>query len=386
MNRFNLSVPCHFGVESVLKKEIIDLGYEPSEIMDGRIIFPGDEEAVARVNIGSRVGQRVLINVGDFEARTFTELHDLTMELPWEDYIPKNGRCWVTKATSVKSALFSPSDIQSVMKAAIAKRLCKHYHIERLSEDGADYPLRVFIHKDRVFTGLDTTGESLHKRGYRKHTPTAPIAENLACALIKLTPWKGDRILVDPFCGSGTFPIEAALMAANIAPGAYRDFTAMDWGHLIKASYWNDAIAEAREGENRNIKTRLHGYDIDGRVVDMARENARLAGVDHLIHFQQRSVSELSHSGQYGFIITNPPYGERLEDESTLPAIYRDLGERYRTLKDWSLFLITSYEKAQECIGKKASKNRKIYNGMVKTYFYQYLGAKPRGAKIQDAQ
>lgn len=385
MNRYTISVPCHFGIESVLKREIQDLGYEPSEVMDGRVVFPGDEEAVARVNIGSRTGQRVLINVGDFTALTFTELHDKTRDIPWEEYIPRNGKCWVAKASSVKSALFSPSDIQSVMKAAIAKRLCEHYHLERLPEDGAAYPLRVFIHKDRVMIGLDTTGESLHKRGYRKHTPPAPIAENLAAALLKLTPWKPGRILVDPFCGSGTIPIEAALMEANISPGAYREFTAMDWGHLVHARYWEDAVTEAKDEEDRSVRPQLQGYDIDESVIEMARANAKLAGVEELIHFQKRPVSELAHSGRYGFIVTNPPYGERMESEDTLPGIYRELGERFRNLKDWSLYFITSFEKAQEAVGRRAPKNRKIYNGMVKTYFYQYPGAKPPARKQENA-
>lgn len=381
MNRFNLTIPCHFGVESVLKNEIIDLGYEPTEVMDGRIIFRGDEEAVARVNINSRCGQRVLINLGDFTANSYDELFEKTRALPWEDYIPKNGKVWVTKASNVKGVLYSPSDIQSIMKKAIAVRLCQHYGLERLPEDGAAFPLRVFINKDRVMTGLDTTGDSLHKRGYRKHTPKAPIAENLAASLIKLTPWRGGRILVDPFCGSGTFLIEAALMAANIAPGVHRDFTAMDWGHLIKAQNWNEARQEALEEETREeaagYQGLLQGYDIDGGVIEMARENAKLAGVENMIHFQKRSVSELSHSGHYGFIITNPPYGERMEDDTTLPPLYRDLGLRFEALKDWSMYIITSYEKAQQYIGKKAPKNRKIYNGMVKTYFYQYPGPKP---------
>lgn len=243
--------------------------------------------------------------------------------------------------------------------------------------DGAQYPIRVSILKDEVTIGLDTSGVSLHKRGYRKLTAKAPITETLAAALIMLTPWKGDRILVDPFCGSGTFPIEAAMMAADIAPGLNRSFLAEQWTHLVPKKCWMDAAEDARYRIRNDIETDIQGFDIDGDVIKSARENAKLAGVDHLIHFQQRPVAELSHPKKYGFLITNPPYGERLEDKKDLPALYQTLGERYRALDSWSMYLITSYEDAERYLGKKADKNRKIYNGMLKTYFYQYAGPKP---------
>lgn len=235
--------------------------------------------------------------------------------------------------------------------------------------------------KDEATVGLDTTGDSLHKRGYRKLAAKAPIAENLAAALIMLTPWRGDRILVDPFCGSGTFPIEAALMAANIAPGMNRFFTAKNWSHIVERSLWQDTVDEAKEMVDLNVETDIQGFDIDGDIVAAARENARLAGVEKLIHFQKRSVEELSHAKKYGFIITNPPYGERMEGKEQLPALYRTIGERYRQLDAWSLYVITAYENAERDIGRKADKNRKIYNGMIKTYFYQFMGPKPPARK-----
>ena len=238
--------------------------------------------------------------------------------------------------------------------------------------------------KDEVTVALDTTGESLHKRGYRKLTAKAPIAENLAASLIMLTPWKKDRILVDPFCGSGTFLIEAAMMAADIAPGMNREFTAQQWQHLIRAGEWQDAVDEARELITPDVDTDIQGYDIDEKMVAIARENARLAGVESMIHFQKRGIQELSHSKKYGFIITNPPYGERLEDKKNLPALYQTIGERYRALDSWSMYLITAYDKAQESMGLKAAKNRKIYNGMMKTYFYQFPGPKPPRRKIAE--
>ena len=377
MQYIELIAPCHFGLEAVLKKEILDLGYEISSVEDGKVTFLGDWEAVCYANVFLRTAERILVKVGSFKAATFDELFEGTKSLPWERYLPVNARFWVAKASSIKSALFSPSDIQSIMKKAMVERMKQTCHKEWFEEDGADYPLRVTLMKDIVTVGLDTTGVSLHKRGYRRLTVKAPITETLASALILLTPWKGDRILVDPFCGSGTFPVEAALMAAHIAPGMRRSFLAKGWDNLISAGMWKNAYEEARDLVDLNVKTDIQGYDIDADAVKTARENARLAGVDHLIHFQRRPVSELSHPKKYGFLITNPPYGERLEEKEALPGLYRELGEAMDRLDDWSAYVITSYEMAEQYIGRKAFKNRKIYNGMLKTYFYQFPGPKP---------
>ncbi len=381
MKKYELVAPCHFGLEAVLKREIIDLGYDVSQVEDGRVTFLGDEEAVCRANVFLRTAERILIKIGSFHAETFEELFQGTKSLPWEEYIPKDGKFWVAKAGSVKSKLFSPSDIQSVMKKAMVERLKDAYGIHWFEEDGEEFPIRVFLMKDEVTVGLDTTGDSLHKRGYRKLAAKAPIAENLAAALIMLTPWRGDRILVDPFCGSGTFPIEAALMAANIAPGMNRFFTAKNWPHIVEGNIWQDTVDEAKEMVDLDVETDIQGFDIDGDIVAAARENARLAGVEKLIHFQKRGVEELSHAKKYGFIITNPPYGERMEGKEQLPALYRTIGERYRQLDAWSLYVITAYENAERDIGRKADKNRKVYNGMIKTYFYQFMGPKPPARK-----
>ena len=377
MRKFELIVPCHFGLEAPLKREITELGYEIASVEDGRVTFFGDEEAVCRANIFLRTAERVLIKVGSFHAETFEELFQGTKSLPWEEYIPSDGRFWVTKAASVKSKLFSPSDIQSIMKKAMVDRLKSVYHINWFEENGDSFPIRVFLYKDQVTVGLDTTGESLHKRGYRKLTAKAPIAENLAAALLMLTPWHKDRILVDPFCGSGTFPIEAAMMAANMAPGASRSFASENWTHIIRKKNWYDTLDEANELVDLNVDTDIQGYDIDETMVAIARENAKLAGVEKLIHFQKRDVAQLSHPKKYGFLVTNPPYGERLQDKEAMPALYRMIGERFAALDSWSMYLITSYEGAEHDIGRKADKNRKIYNGMMKTYFYQFLGPKP---------
>lgn len=372
-------MPCHFGLEAVLKREIHDLGYEIVAVEDGRVIFAGDSKALCRANVFLRSAERVLIKVGSFHAETFEELFQATRAIPWENYIPKDGKFWVAKAASVKSRLFSPSDIQSIMKKAMVERMKSVHHIDWFAESGASYPVRVFIKKDEVTVGLDTTGESLHKRGYRKLTAKAPIAENLAAALLMLTPWRGNRILVDPFCGSGTIPIEAAMMAAHMAPGRNRTFQAEAWEHIVSSKGWEHVKEEADSLVDLSVETDIQGYDIDAQMVSIARTNARLAGVEHLIHFQTRGVEQLSHAKKYGFILTNPPYGERLEDKNNLAVLYRTLGERYQALDAWSMYLITAYEQAEAAIGRKADKNRKIYNGMMKTYFYQYIGPKPTG-------
>jgi len=377
MEYLELIAPCHFGLESVLKREIYDLGYEISSVEDGRITFLGDWEAVARSNIFLRSAERILLKAGTFQAKTFEELFQQTKAIPWERYIPKDGKFWVTKATSVKSTLFSTSDIQSIIKKAMVSRLGEIYRQEWFLEDGAAFPVRAFLLKDQVTLTLDTTGESLHRRGYRIYKSKAPLTETLAAALLMLTPWRGDRILVDPFCGSGTFPIEAAMMAAHVAPGMNRSFLAESWSGLMNKRLWTDAVDEAHDQMDLSVRTDIQGYDLDPEVIKSARENAKLAGVDHLIHFQQRPVSALSHPKKYGFLITNPPYGERIEEKENLPALYRELGERFAALDAWSAYIITSYEDAQKYMGRKADKNRKIYNGMIKTYFYQFLGPKP---------
>ncbi len=377
MKIYELIAPCHFGLEAVLKKEIYDLGYEITLVEDGRVTFTGDEEAICRANLFLRTAERVLIQVGRFRATTFDELFEGTKALPWEDYLPQDGKFWVKKASSIKSKLFSSSDIQSIVKKAVVERMKQKYHVEWFSEDGADYPLRVFLLKDEVTVAIDTTGESLHKRGYRTMAGAAPLSETLAASLIMLTPWKGDRILVDPFCGSGTFPIEAAMMAANIAPGRKREFLSQEWDNLIHRKIWYEACEEADDLVNLSVETQIQGYDADEEVIAIARANAKRAGVEKLIHFQRRPVAELNHPKKYGFLITNPPYGERLEEKEALPALYKQIGEAYQRLDSWSMYLITSYEDAQRYIGKKADKNRKLYNGMLKTYYYQYLGPKP---------
>ncbi len=379
MEKTELIAPCHWGMEAVLKREITDLGYEISRVEDGKVTFFGDARAVADANIFLRTADRILWKVGEIRAETFEELFEGTKAIPWERWIPANGKFWVTKATSVKSRLFSAPDIQSIMKKAMVERMKQHYGISWFPEDGASYPVRVTILKDVATICLDTTGVPLHKRGYRKMTVKAPVSETLAAGILLLTPWRRDRILVDPFCGSGTFPIEAAMIGANMAPGMNRSFLAQTWKELVPASCWRQAFEEARDLVQPEGKMDIQGYDIDPLAIKAALENSRAAGTDRWIHFQQRPVSQLAHSGRYGFLVTNPPYGERLEEKEALPGLYRQLGERFAALDGWSLYLLTAYEDAERYIGRKANKNRKIYNGMLRTYLYQFLGPKPPG-------
>ena len=369
--------PCHFGMEAVLKREISDLGLELVSTEDGRVTFAGKAEDIARANVFLRSAERVLLKTASFRAVTFEELYEKTKAVAWEELLPKDAKFWVSKVSSVKSRLFSPSDIQSVMKKAMVDRLAGIYGIRRFPETGNAYPVRVMIYKDEVTVGLDTSGDSLHKRGYRVEPVRAPLSETLAASLIGITPWSRDRILVDPFCGSGTIPIEAAMRAKNIAPGMKRSFLAEKWEGILPAGSFKRAKEEARSLVVSNANADIQGYDIDPHAINCARINAKAAGCDDIIHFQVRGVDKLNHPKRYGFIITNPPYGERIGDGDMLPMIYRQLREGYDRLEDWSMYIITAYEDAEKYLGKKADKNRKIYNGMLKTYIYQYLGAKP---------
>ena len=376
-NTYELIAPCHFGMEAVLKREILDLGYEISAVDNGKVTFIADAEGICRANIFLRTTERVLLKTAEFRAETFDELFEGVKAVPWDEYIPENGKFWVAKASSVSSKLFSPSDIQRIVKKAMVESLKKTYHTDWFTEDGAEYPLRISIRKDIVTVGLDTTGVSLHKRGYRKFTAPAPLTETLAAAIILLSPWKRDRVLVDPFCGSGTIPIEAAMIAKNIAPGMNRSFLAENWTNLIPKKEWYEVGQEAMDLVEDDVETVIQGYDVDAEVLKMARANAELAGVERQIHFQQRDILNFRSPKKYGFVITNPPYGERLSSRDEMSALYRTIGNIINENETWSFFLLSGLEDAQRAIGKKAAKNRKIYNGMMKTYLYQYMGLKP---------
>lgn len=382
MERYELTAPCHFGMEAVLKREITDLGYEITDVDNGRVTFAGDAAAVARGNMFLRTTERILLKAAAFRAESFDELFEQVKAVPWENYIPKDGKFWVAKANSVSSKLFSPSDIQKIVKKAMVERLKGIYHTDWFEESGDPYPLRISIIKDMVTIGIDTTGESLHRRGYRRYTAPAPVTETLAAAILLLSPWRADRVLVDPFCGSGTIPIEAAMIALDMAPGLNRDFTARRWPHLVPEKVWLETVQEARDRIRRDAVLNIQGYDISHEVLKMARSNAALAGVAEHIHFQQRDIRDFSNPKKYGFVVTNPPYGERLSAREEMFQLYQTLGGVMDANDTWSFFLLSGYEDAQKAVAAggrrgKATKNRKIYNGMMKTYLYQYMGTKP---------
>ena len=394
MDTIKLIAPCHFGMEAVLKREITDLGYEIDEVTDGKVTFIGDRDAIAKANIFFRTTERILLKIAGFQAKTFDELFEKVKAIPWEQYLPVDAKFWVAKANSVSSALFSPRDIQRIVKKAMVERMKSTYDLDEFPETGASYPLRISIVKDEVTIGLDTTGESLHKRGYRKLTAPAPLTETLAAAILLLSPWKADRVLVDPFCGSGTIAIEAAMIARKIPPGIHREFLSESWDKDVE-SHGNNKISlitreaasvesfkRVREEGKAQIVTEakdlaIAGYDIDDEAIYMARENAKLAGVEDDIHFQRRDVSEFSSPKKYGFVITNPPYGERLSDKSEMNDLYRIISDKIDSDSTWSWFILSGYEDAEKSIKKKVTKRRKIYNGMMKTYLYQYMGDKP---------
>lgn len=375
---YRLSALCHFGIESVLKREIMDLGYEIDTVEDGRVIFKGDALAVCKSNIWLRTAERVMITVGEFNALTFEELFQNIKKISWEEIIPENGRFWVKKASSIKSKLFSTKDIQSIVKKAMVERMKEKYKINWFEESGNDYPVRVLVNKDKFYVDLDTSGDSLHKRGYRPLTSEAPISETLAAAIIKLSPWKMERELVDLFCGSGTIPIEAAMIGANIAPGLKRNFVSQGFTNVIDKSLWDESFSQAKELEKKDIELDIQGYDIDDKVLKVARKNAILAGVEKYIHFQQRDALDFSTKKKYGVIISNPPFGERILDEKQVKVLYGRMGKVLNPIESWTKFIITSYEDFENTFGRKSTKKRKLYTGMMKADLYQYWGDKPK--------
>ncbi|SHJ01826.1 THUMP domain-containing class I SAM-dependent RNA methyltransferase [Lutispora thermophila] len=376
MSYIELCAPCGFALEAVLSREIKELGFDVTRVEDGRVYFLSDEYGIAKANLWLRTADRILVKIGEFYATSFEELFENTKRLPWHEWIPKEGSFPAAKASSVRSKLFSTSDIQSIVKKAVVESLKKKYKINWFSETGPSYPIHILIFKDKVTIYLDTSGVALHKRGYREIGSTAPIRETLAAALVSLTPWKEGRLLVDPFCGSGTILIEAALKGLNIAPGLSRDFVSEKWFRTPE-KLWNRARQEAQDSIKPHNDIHIQGYDIDEKVIKIARSNAKKAGVEEYIHFQQRDVRDFSSKEKYGFIVTNPPYGERLEDIKTVEQLYRDMGKVFSTLDTWSFYILTAHDGFERYFGRKADKKRKLYNGMLKTDLYQYFGPKP---------
>lgn len=377
MKNYTLITPCFFGIEKILKNEITNLGYEIIKTEDGRITYKTDEKGIAMSNIWLRTAERVLLKVAEFEAKTFNDLFENTKAINWSKYIPYGGEFPVSKASSIKSKLFSTPDIQAIVKKAVVESLKISYQEDgMLPETKEKYPIQVFIHKDIVTLAIDTSGMALHKRGYREVSTKAPLRETMASAMVQLTPWQPGRILVDPMCGSGTIVIEAAMLGLNMAPGLNREFIAEKWTTMDKKIWW-DVRKEAFDKMNTDTDFKIYGYDIDKEAVMIARKNAELAGVEEYVEFKVFNAKNFESEEKFGFIITNPPYGERLEDKQTVKKLYKDLGYAFKELKTWSYYMVTSYEDFENAFNKKATKKRKLYNGRLKTYIYQYIGPKP---------
>jgi len=380
----NLIATVAFGIESVVKDEIKKLGYEVTEVENGKIRYAGPLEAIPRSNLWLRCADRVLLEIGRFKAETFDELFEKTKALPWENWIPVDGEFPAAKITSVKSTLFSKSDGQRIVKKAVVERLKSKYHVEWFDENGGKYPIHIQILKDEVTLSIDTSGSGLNKRGYRQYGNEAPLKETISAALVYLSRWRPDRVFLDPLCGSGTIVIEAALIGKNIAPGLKRDFVSETWD-AIPAELWEQARQEAKDAIN-DKEFLLLGSDCDADALKQARTNAELAGVADLVAFQKLAVQSISTKKKYGVIITNPPYGERIGEEKEIQRLYRDMGKVFRSLEDWSYFIITGYEKFEKFFGEASTKNRKLYNGDIKTHYYQYYGPlPPRKRKLDEA-
>jgi putative N6-adenine-specific DNA methylase len=376
MAKYKIIATAAMGIEALVAKEVRALGYD-CEVDNGKVIFEGDELAIARCNLWLRTADRIKVQVGQFKARTFDELFEQTKALNWGDYLPVDAQFPVS-GKSVKSKLFSVSDCQSIVKKAIVDSMKKHYNKTTgwLEETGSTFKIEVALLKDVATLTIDASGAGLHKRGYRVGQGEAPLKETLAAALIMLTPWNADRPFVDVFCGSGTIAIEAALIGQNIAPGFNRDFLSEEWPWM-SASIWDKAREEAEDLANYDQVLDIAGHDIDHRMVKVAEQNAFEAGLGDLIQFKQMQVHDFTTPKEYGIIIGNPPYGERLSDRPSVEKMYAEMGEAFSKLDTWSIYMLTSHEQFEQYYGKKATKKRKLFNGFIKTDYYQYWGPRP---------
>ncbi len=372
---FTLIATAAQGLESIVANEVRNLGYETKSVENGKIIYETDALGIPRSNLWLRTADRVKLLIGEFEAKTFDELFEQTKDLPWEMYIPEDGEVPVI-GKSVKSTLYSVPDCQAIVKKAIVERMRKkHGVVGRLPETGALYRVEIALLKDKATLTIDTSGVGLHKRGYRTDQGEAPLKETLAAALIQLTNWKPDSPFVDPFTGSGTIPIEAALIGQNIAPGFNREFASEQWD-IIASKYWDEALTEAEDLANYDQKLHITGSDIDHRMIEIAKANAQEAGLVDLIQWKQMQVNDFRPKGNNGYLIGNPPYGERIGEKREVEKMYKDLGNIMKNHPDWSVYILTSNQDFEKLYGKKATKKRKLYNGFIRTDYYQYFGTK----------
>lgn len=375
MTKIELMATATFGLEALVAEELRNLGYEELSVEDGRITFPADLEAICRTNLWLRTADRIRLKIGEFQATTFDELFEQTVELPWADWIPENAH-FPVEGKSVKSTLFSVPDCQAIVKKAVVESLKRRYNKDWFTEDGPTYKIEVALLKDVATLSIDTTGPGLHRRGYRTLVGQAPLKETLAAAMVILSRWRHDTALVDPFCGSGSIPIEAALIGLNIAPGIVRSFASEDWPN-IPQSFWEKARQEAKELAHFDRTLQIIGTDIDPGAVKIARQNAEAAGLAELIHWQASPLSDLSSRRKYGKIICNPPYGERIGERKEVVALYREMGKVFSKLDTWSFYVLTSNPDFERLFGREASRKRKLFNGNIKVDFYQFYGPRP---------
>lgn len=375
MSKIELIATAAFGIESVVANELKNLGYENLQVENGKVIFSADEKAIARCNLWLRSADRLLVKVGEFEARSFEQLFEKTRALPWGDWIPEKGE-FPVEGKSITSKLFSVSDCQAIVKKAIVEKLKQKYPCSWFSETGPRYRIEVGLLKDVATLTIDTSGPGLHKRGYRKLSAPAPLKETLAAAMIIISRWKPDRALIDPFCGSGTIPIEAALIGRNIAPGLKRAFAAEKWP-VIPNRVWLKAREEARDLIDYNQPLGIFGFDINSDAINLARYHASHSGLKDVISFQCQPVSKLKSRYNYGYIICNPPYGERLAEKNEVEVLYRQMGEIFKQLDTWSYYVLTSHMRFEKLFSRPASKRRKLYNGRIQCNLYQFFGPKP---------
>lgn len=375
MRRLQFVTPCLFGLEAVLGRELKQLGYDDQSLEDGRVTFSGDANAICRCNLWLRTAERVLLKMGDFSAASFEELFENTKALNWAEWIPKDAE-FPVEVDSINSKLASVPDCQAIIKKAVVESLKKTYKVEWFPETGPSYKIIAAILKDWVTISIDTTGTGLHKRGYRKLVGNAPLRETLASGMILLSYWNKDRVLWDPFCGSGTIPVEAALIGKNIAPGLNRSFVSEDWTG-IDNRLWKKTREEALDMAMPDQQLRIFGTDIDDSQLKLARYHAEKAGVIKDIHFQKMDVKDISARYKYGVIICNPPYGERLGEKKEVAELYRVMGKVFARFDTWSYYILSSEMEFEKFFGKKADKKRKLYNGMLKCNYYQYFGPPP---------
>lgn len=368
------AVPVLFGLEAFAAREIKQLGCKNVSVEDGRVSFSGSVADIYRVNIRLRTGERVLIKAAEFEAVTFEELFEGTKAVEWERYIPKNG-AFPVKGHTVRSRLASVRDCQAIIKKAAAARLGEKYGAEWLPEDGGEYRIQFTILKDRVTLMIDTSGEPLHKRGYREYSNAAPLRETIAAAMVMMSYWKYEYPLLDPFCGSGTIPIEAAMFKRNIAPGLSRSFAA-DSFEWLDSGLKRRAEEEARSLE-KDVPLEIYASDIDPECAELTAENAKKAGVRRFMHISREKAEDVFVGKPYGTVICNPPYGERMGEKRECEELYRAMGKNFKRFDKWSFYILTSNEDFEKLFGKRADKRRKIYNGMIKCGIYQYFGPKP---------